>query len=171
MATQPSTPVLQSDTFEIQRQKINNFAADSGYPSGGTNLATTNGYTKLPSGIILQWGLSVQANNVPLTPGNSFYWYGQTIAFPIPFPNACFNITANVDTKWFTDYYGPSGYSPYGDYFLTGYPQLTYAPFVYIDTITTSSFKAISSVGYGFAAIPATAQLGTARYHWSAIGY
>lgn len=171
MATQPSTPVLQSDTFEIQRQKINNFAADSGYPSGGTNLAATNGYTKLPSGIILQWGLALQANNVLVNSGNTQWWYGQTIAFPIPFPNACFNITANVDTKWFTDYYAPGGYTPQPTYYTAGYPWVSIAPFVYIDTITTSSFKGISSVGYGHAAIPATAQLGTARYYWSAIGY
>ena len=168
MPTQPSTPVLQSDTFEIQRQKINNFAADSGYPSGGTNLAATNGYTKLPSGIILQWGLALQLNNVYVGANNSHYWYGQTIAFPIPFPNACFNITANVDTKWFTDYYP---IATYPSYYTTGYPLVSYAPHVYIDTITTSSFKGISSVGYGYAAIPATAQLGTARYYWSAIGY
>ncbi|MDR5729326.1 MAG: phage tail protein [Terriglobia bacterium] len=41
---------------------------------------TGNGYTKLPNGLIIQWGTATA------TGANSF---------PIPFPNVCFSVTAN----------------------------------------------------------------------------
>jgi hypothetical protein len=50
-----------------------------------TSLAT-NGYVKLPGGLIFQWGTGT------LAAGS----YGiATVSFPIAFPNACMNITTN----------------------------------------------------------------------------
>jgi hypothetical protein len=51
-----------------------------------TNSKTTNGYQKLPNGLILQWGK--YNSNV----SESDY----SITFPIVFPTACLNITGNV---------------------------------------------------------------------------
>ena len=46
-----------------------------------------NGYTKLAGGLILQWG--AVENNDP-------NWEGYVdVVFPIPFPNACLNVTAS----------------------------------------------------------------------------
>lgn len=46
---------------------------------------TGNGYQKLPSGLIIQWG--VMPSGVA---------GGQNITYPIPFPNAVFVLTATV---------------------------------------------------------------------------
>jgi hypothetical protein len=46
---------------------------------------TTNGYQKLPGGLIMQWGISA---NVP---GQSSI----TVSFPLQFPNAVFSIVVN----------------------------------------------------------------------------
>ena len=55
-------------------------------PSGQSSK-TTNGYTYLPGGIIMQWGLSAakSQNQSPFA-----------ITFPIAFPNACLNVTSTV---------------------------------------------------------------------------
>ena len=45
--------------------------------TAGTVVTTSNGYTKLPNGLILQWG--------PLN-GTAANWY---VTFPITFPTAC----------------------------------------------------------------------------------
>jgi hypothetical protein len=49
------------------------------FPAQGQALAE-NGYIKLPGGLIIQWGKSAL---------NSFL-------FPIPFPTACFMVTASI---------------------------------------------------------------------------
>ena len=60
---------------------------NSSNPAGYTpsssfgNSLTTNGYQHLPGGLIIQWGIG----------GSSV---GETVNFPIPFPNACFMVTA-----------------------------------------------------------------------------
>jgi hypothetical protein len=51
-----------------------------------TNSKVTNGYQKLPGGLILQWG---QYNSV-MAPSRI------TITFPIAFPTACLNMTATT---------------------------------------------------------------------------
>lgn len=48
-----------------------------------TNSKGGNGYTKLPNGIILQWGRVTGAGTI-------------TATFPIAFPNDCINITATI---------------------------------------------------------------------------
>lgn len=62
-------------------------------------LASFNGYTYLPSGIIMQWGVANQASTAA---GNI------AITFPITFPNNCFNVqitsqenTSGSDTNGF----------------------------------------------------------------------
>ena len=47
--------------------------------------ASGNGYVKLPSGIIFQWGTGNTSSSNPAT-----------VTFPIAFPNNCFSITATV---------------------------------------------------------------------------
>lgn len=49
------------------------------------NSKTTNGYQKLPNGLIFQWG---QSNAEPLPDG-------ALVVFPIAFPNGCFTITTS----------------------------------------------------------------------------
>lgn len=47
----------------------------------------SNGYQKLPSGLIMQWGTHSHVGGT-----------GEIVTFPIPFPNACLNITtSNAD--------------------------------------------------------------------------
>jgi hypothetical protein len=46
--------------------------------------SSANGYQRLPSGLIIQWGSSVT------TSGRA-----DTVYFPTPFPNACFSVTVN----------------------------------------------------------------------------
>jgi hypothetical protein len=46
----------------------------------------TSGYQKLPSGLIMQWGVSP-----------SIYFAGGALTFPIAFPNSVFQVTANAE--------------------------------------------------------------------------
>lgn len=50
-----------------------------------SNSVASSGYQKLPSGLILQWGISAFTNGVA------------NIAFPISFPNAIINCVASID--------------------------------------------------------------------------
>lgn len=50
---------------------------------GSITNFSTNGYTKLPSGLILQWGFGPILNDEGPA----------TITFPISFPHNCLNIT------------------------------------------------------------------------------
>lgn len=56
---------------------------------------TTNGYTYLPNGVIMQWGQvafnTSEATNV-----------GASVVFPKAFPNAALSVTANTTTRYFT---------------------------------------------------------------------
>jgi len=56
-----------------------------GLPADFTASKATNGYQKLPSGLIIQWGISP----------NIGIGMAQTITFPIAFPNACLNAQAS----------------------------------------------------------------------------
>lgn len=59
-------------------------------PWGDNNSAVSkagNGYQKLPSGLIIQWGLNTIATGLG----------GQTITFPIAFPTACVTATATIN--------------------------------------------------------------------------
>ena len=56
-----------------------------GLPADFTANKAVNGYQKLPSGLIIQWGIS-QNIGIGMT---------QTITFPIAFPNACLNAQAS----------------------------------------------------------------------------
>jgi hypothetical protein len=55
----------------------------------GTNQSpTSNGYQKLPGGLIIQWGVTDSING-----GANVQ---KTVTFPIPFPNSCFNVTSTL---------------------------------------------------------------------------
>lgn len=53
--------------------------------SDWTSSKVTTGYQKLPSGIIVQWGLTNSIASATNT----------VVSFPTTFPNACLNVTAN----------------------------------------------------------------------------
>jgi hypothetical protein len=53
-----------------------------------TNHKATNGYQKLPGGIIIQWGEVQRPQNT-----------GQKLTFPISFPNACINASTTIITS------------------------------------------------------------------------
>ncbi len=57
-----------------------------GLPADFTSSKAVNGYQKLPSGLIIQWGV-YGSNNATL------YTSAVTISFPITFPTACFTVT------------------------------------------------------------------------------
>jgi len=84
------------------------------------NQKNSNGYVKLPGGIIIQWGTEITDT---------------TVNFPIEFPNACINVQAtqrthnthednivanNYTTTSFYLYTG-SGYDQYCSWFAIGY--------------------------------------------------
>jgi hypothetical protein len=64
-------------------------------------LLSSNGYSKLPNGLLMQWGSAGGASSNP-----------STVAFPLSFPNSCFSvvITNNV---------GPSNVAPTQDAIAT----------------------------------------------------
>lgn len=61
----------------------------------------TNGYCKLPNGLILQWG---SFNTYP----SGSYYIG-TITFPIAFPNNVFTVVGISSTKLGGDFYNAGG--------------------------------------------------------------
>jgi hypothetical protein len=61
----------------------------SSLSSNGFNVSlSSNGYTYLPNGIIMQWGKIYTTNVVES---------GAVVTFPIPFPNNCLSITTGVE--------------------------------------------------------------------------
>lgn len=63
---------------------------DNVYLTGSNK--STNGYTKLPNGFILQWGEIVLS-------GASAQSSNAWPSFPVSFPNACINITGNASPR------------------------------------------------------------------------
>ena len=60
---------------------------DAGFGSD-TALLSTTGYQILPSGLIMQWGIS---------PRETGFQGEEEVTFAIPFPTACLNLVASVD--------------------------------------------------------------------------
>lgn len=58
-----------------------------GLPADFTCSKSTSGYTKLPNGLILQWGIGDTATGGTAVSGS--------INFPISFPNSCFQVVAS----------------------------------------------------------------------------
>ncbi|MBP2663748.1 MAG: hypothetical protein H6Q71_1696 [Firmicutes bacterium] len=61
------------------------------YGQFGASIGT-NGYQKLPSGLIIQWGtvsITIDTNS-----DDSWYWADKTVTLPITFPTACLCATA-----------------------------------------------------------------------------
>ena len=55
-----------------------------------TSIKWLNGYTKLPNGIIIQWGM------VPVTSQGGIGIYTVPISFTISFPNRCFSLVTTA---------------------------------------------------------------------------
>lgn len=81
-------PIARGETrfYQVRARDVSGRLGAFTAPVGGTEISgdvllATNGYWKNPNGLILQWG------SVPVTGL-------QTIAFPTPFPHACFTLVA-----------------------------------------------------------------------------
>lgn len=59
--------------------------------------ALGSGYTKLPNGLILQWGYY---SNTALPLGAGTWWQSPNQNFPIPFPNACLFMTGSSNLNF-----------------------------------------------------------------------
>ena len=88
------------------------------------NSKVTNGYQKLPGGLILQWlKLSKSSRSVPLTISG--------ITFPITFPNACLNASCIIDNNVTTSGCISAHVSSFSNSSIS----------VYIDNSTTASLN------------------------------
>jgi len=76
---------------------------------GAAEVAAGTGYTKLPSGLIIQWGVITS-----LDAGG-----GAAFTFPIAFPNGRFVFMASFAGPWVAPPYKPTVYTSW-DYSLTG---------------------------------------------------
>ena len=80
----PTAPTAAVGTNTTQLATTAFVLANSIQDAQFTQSLATNGYQKLPSGLIIQWGArSVAANS------------GQTFSFPIAFPTACAGFSTN----------------------------------------------------------------------------
>lgn len=62
------------------------------------NSKAESGYTKLPNGLIIQWGIATISSTItPTLLNGSYYKAAYNIAFPTPFPNALFSIQGSSD--------------------------------------------------------------------------
>ncbi|MDY0179723.1 hypothetical protein [Aliarcobacter skirrowii] len=80
-----SSPIVPTPTTNTQ--VANKQYVDSKVGTEG-NLSE-NGWTKLPNGLILQWGKIFHSGG----------WGWHRVYFPIPFPNKVFSITSSFDTS------------------------------------------------------------------------
>ncbi len=93
MVPQGSNPGAVVGYGQLFSKNINSYTTDEAlfWETGGgliqqltvnlTPSATTNGYSFIPGGIILQWGSVAQTSSSTVT-----------VNFPITFPNNCFNV-------------------------------------------------------------------------------
>lgn len=79
-----SAPLIEGTTIEattsVKTPTFLNAAGDNHFEAS----KVTNGYQKLPGGLIIQWATE-------LAPSNTGGWI--FVTFPIAFPNACLNIS------------------------------------------------------------------------------
>jgi hypothetical protein len=78
---------LEIDTVAASGIEYDTIGAEqitSAVGGGGEALLEENGYQILPSGMIMQWG-KVSHNSI-----------GNSVIFPIPFPNDCLNVTGEL---------------------------------------------------------------------------
>ena len=111
------TPLIKSDT-DVDAIAI----AASGeltFPSMAQSLAS-NGYVKLPGGLIIQWGqVSVSISAGPT---------GQTgVTFPVTFPSACQMVSSSVSATNNTAEMSKVSSTPCVDRAPSGYTQQVYA--------------------------------------------
>ncbi len=76
-SVQNSTAFMQSANNLSDVSSLSTAVSNLGF----TTSAGTNGYVKLPGGIIIQWGQSISSSNP------------RTVTFPLAFPNNCYSVT------------------------------------------------------------------------------
>ena len=117
------TIALGSNTVSGTKAEFNTAVTDTDISflndfTGSNQSLTTNGYQKLPGGLIIQWGYVAAMD-------------GTAKSFPIAFPNACLNVTLGGQGGYYENQYVVSftkttvtlagGYSPPGYYMAIGY--------------------------------------------------
>ena len=77
-------------------QQVNTLAQSNNNGFGaGTSVLQTNGYQKLPSGLIMQWGISTAPN---IDDGGGRKNNAKQITFPIPFKTSVFSVVLTICT-------------------------------------------------------------------------
>jgi len=128
--TQRNTNNTEWDNL-FPKTKIENV---EGFLDKFTSLNSLTGYQKLPSGIIIQWGIGT----VPLSSGK-----GQiTLAFPIAFPNSAKSF-ANIEKLD-----GSSAYAGSGT--IGAYNDKNGVVIRIVDSITTASSSNINWLAIGY---------------------
>ena len=102
----PTAPTAAAGTNTTQVATTAFVLANSVQGSQFTSSKSANGYQKLPSGLIIQWGYINSGTN-PIT-----------ISFPISFPKACVNVTTQMikagdDNSWGVSVVGTSSFTVY----------------------------------------------------------
>lgn len=108
---------------------------------GANQNLSSNGYQKLPGGLILQWGTSQ-------LPNRTTYQSGNFINFPIAFPNQVFSITANLMAS------------------STSNSMLSLGVLIPWNSVTQSSFEALIDNGGDLNG----GSMGATSINWFAIG-
>jgi hypothetical protein len=72
--------------FDDLNTQVNDRLDDLGLNGGFESSLTDVGYQYLPNGFIMQWGFGTLGGGLPGP--------AETVTFPVPFPNSCFNVTS-----------------------------------------------------------------------------
>ena len=135
----PNKPQARNNLDVYSRGEVNNIVNTSTNFSGSFG---TNGWTRLPNGLIMQWGKGTANILVNSSSPRSF------IYFPISFPTTCLNVTCTMETE--------------GNYSYQGIHESS----VSIRGITNTRFEPVNMYVGDRGGTPRTVQV-----YWQAFGY
>lgn len=92
------TVALGSNTVSGTKSQFNTAVTDTDFAftndfTGSNQSLGTNGYQKLPGGLIIQWGTTTETTT--------------TVSFPTAFPNACLFVSLNLKDVTYTGSFAP----------------------------------------------------------------